>query len=322
MKNIDVDSYDWESLSVGATARIHCSSPECDHKLDSLTITRIPEGCIFNCFRCSVRGKRTLYSSPSQAFNKLKHLGGYKTNTITHTDPNTKFVLPYDSMNLGYYDSQNIGYKVPSYIWSYLFKFNLTLQDCVNYNIQYSRKLDGIIFPIYDNNSKYSILIAYLIRYVNKTIKYKLVTKHTIYNYNNINNININNNRIIYKLFNMYNTYKHININNNINNINNNILILTEDIISCIKVYKCTQKCYSVYALLTTSVSDYSELKSYDHVILWLDYDAKAKALKTIMNMRGHGIKCSCIITPKDPKWYDCDAISKQIQYKYDAIKK
>lgn len=305
--NKDVANFDWEAMIEGTTARIHCSNYLCDHKKDSLTITRTYDGAIFNCFRCGSKGYVRDCSNPFTAKRKLARLRDKSQTLIKNTTE--YFTLPTDFRNIGFSLINNKNPKkaridAPKHILAYLYQYRLTLDDIIKYNIGFSKKHDGIIFPIYENDK----LIAYLIRYINKDYKYKLITPDYIYNFNNNYKIN---KRILYKI----NTPL---LSDNTVITKNYNLILCEDIISAIILYQGCSLNASVWALLTTNLPPVSEIKKYNFykVILWLDYDAKIKALKHSQHLNFNGIKCETIITPKDPKDYEITYIRNKLTEK------
>ena len=45
-------------------------------------------------------------------------------------------------------------------------------------------------------------------------------------------------------------------------------------------------------------------LSSYEEVIIWLDYDKKAKMIRDVLKFQSFGIKARRVLTVKDPKAY------------------
>lgn len=289
MKNSDVNNYDWESLPVGETVRIHCSHYLCEHKKDSLTITRTPDGAVFNCFRCHSKGFVGEVSNPRTARHKLKRLREGTQVVI----PNTKrFRLPKDFINIGRIQSENNTNLIPKYITGYLYKYGLYIEQFIRFNIGYSHKYDGIIFPIYEDSK----LVAYLIRFINKDYKYKLITPELIYNFNNNYKLN---KRIVWSTG---------------NSIPQDVHVLCEDIISAIRIYEATG--FNVIALLTTSLPPLNYIPKDHRIIIWLDYDAKFKALRHSQHLNFNGYRCQTLITEKDPKEYKPIIISNKLYEK------
>jgi hypothetical protein len=262
----------------GETVKLNCDSDECAHRTrPALSLSRRFDGAVYYCFRCGVYGRISTNSTPGHAKSILRRLNGSRHPVNT----TGKLSLPVDFVNLVLMDSKSLQ---TSKVRSWIYQYELDDTDIVHYNIGYSALNDAIIFPIYYNiNSKYE-LVAYLMRFkysnsFNYNTKYKLITKKDY------------NNRIYYY------------INNKLNNkLNNKKLIITEDIISAIKVNKVT-KCDTL-ALLTTSITHQimAYLGQYDTVYIWLDYDQRIKVLNKISFLKSWGINAKAIKTIKDPK--------------------
>jgi len=297
---IEILEYNWQDMYEGETVRLYCSSPTCENKIGkALTLTRLNSGAIYNCYRCGVRGKIGQSSTPKDASRKLKEI---RDGRKTANNPDTYVVeLPNDFISL--LDDSN---KIPAKAFGWIYKYELNLEDIYNYNIGYSNMLGRVIIPIYDNNK----LIAWQGRYIFNNIVVKKY--HTEYNkYNN------NNNKLYYKLFNnnILNNKKEYPINNYNTKIHNILsykqyntsfkqCIIVEDILSCIKVYNKFN--IDSFALLNSTITYNTcadlNLYDYDRVYIWLDWDAKTKALQSSMKLRNSGIDSKTVMTTQDPK--------------------
>ena len=88
-------------------------------------------------------------------------------------------------------------------------------------------------------------------------------------------------------------------------NLNSNTCVITEDIISAIKIHKATS--FDAIAVLTNSIGDdiIITLKKYQKVFVWLDYDIRVSAIKQTSRLKSLGINVTSIITKLDPKGYN-----------------
>lgn len=96
-----------------------------------------------------------------------------------------------------------------------------------------------------------------------------------------------------------------------------NILILTEDVLSACKVYRTFKRSYSVYAILGTyqpKIIPIIEELNPSEIIIWLDGDtAGVFGAKKLFNALSFKYKCRIIETPKDPKCYSPEDIERII---------
>lgn len=308
-----VREYNWQEMDEGETVRLHCDHPMCAHKIGkALTITRLYDGCIYNCYRCGTSGKITRHSTPGAARRKLKEIRNERKNA---GDPNNYMVvLPNDFISLVFnqvYGATSIYDVVPSIAYSWLYRYELDSNDMYTYNIGYSPKLQRVIIPIYENNT----LIGWQGRDVyyerNKAnyilnIKDNKQSEKPLKYYTEYNKYINNNKKLYFKILNnSILNFKKDNIYNK-RNINSTlkVCILVEDILSCIKVYNKFK--YDTIALLNSTITDTTctelNLLDYDRVYIWLDYDARIKALRASRKLQSLGIDCKTIRTEQDPK--------------------
>jgi hypothetical protein len=300
----------WQDAVQGDTIRINCDSPQCEDKINpALTITRTSDGCVYNCYRCGRSGAIKTHRSPGQALNKIKELRDERRTFVDNPNLYT-LALPKDFTNLIATTSNDI----PAGAYAWIYKYELSNRDIWEYNIGYSKQLERVIIPIYEKNKDNLYkLIAWQGRdvfydknvklYETGKLKRKPLKYYTEYlkeiNYNNklyFKIINNKNNKLINKIINKYNNKLYINKYYKI--------ILVEDILSAIKVYNKYK--YNTVALLNSSVHDGLvkdlELYKYKHVILWLDYDARIKAMKYVLKLKQLGIPARTHVTTCDPK--------------------
>ena len=83
------------------------------------------------------------------------------------------------------------------------------------------------------------------------------------------------------------------------------VCVLTEDIVSAIKVGHNPKVCASPLFGSHISMTRFLQLKKkYDTILVWLDKDVQTKAVKYAANGRVLGLDVRNIITDNDPKSY------------------
>ena len=89
-------------------------------------------------------------------------------------------------------------------------------------------------------------------------------------------------------------------------------VVLTEDIISAIKVTRIGSVCASPLFGSHVSTKRLLRLKKfYGTIKVWLDYDKHQYSQQVSNTARALGIDCQSIVTPKDPKEYNTKEISE-----------
>ena len=91
---------------------------------------------------------------------------------------------------------------------------------------------------------------------------------------------------------------------------NKSKVVLVEDVVSAIKI----GRQFNCIALLTTSMPNefIQELaRSGRAVIIWLDYDKRAKMIRDVLKLQSFGIKARRVLTVKDPKAYSDEEIKE-----------
>ena len=305
----ELDINDWQSLHEGETIRVACSHWKCQGKSNAFTITRTYDGCVYNCYRCGTTSAIHLGSSPSSAQRKLKQLRQQRRNA----DPDDFVVaLPNDFIPMITHHKD-----IPPQAYGWIYKYELTDDDIYKHHIGYAPNIQRVVVPIFDvirlaNGLQAHKLVAWQGRDIfydrnltlfdkgilkRKPMRYYTESKSNIHHYNNkimnnkiriISNSNNSNNKIYFKIISKSN--------------NNNNIIIIEDILSCIKVYNKYQ-CDSV-ALLNSTITNnlVNLLKQYQHVIIWLDWDARTKSIKASRQLQSQGIRATTIRTSLDPK--------------------
>ncbi len=166
--------------------------------------------------------------------------------------------------------------NLPKIVLDYLNSFYLTKQNIKETNIFWSDYYQRVCFPVF---SKDKHLLAWQGRYLgNDTRKPKWFSQ------GNLKDI------------------LHI-----IKPKHNSTLVLTEDIVSAIRVGSQENFCASP---LFGSHIDIKKLYQYDFAIrpnqylLWLDKDKEIESYKFTQNARQSGLPCVTIVTDRDPKTY------------------
>jgi hypothetical protein len=170
--------------------------------------------------------------------------------------------------------------RIPAKAYAWLYKYELEDSDLCDYNIGFSNKLQRVILPIYH---------AYeLVGWVGRDIHYVKGYKGQKYH-----NEFKGGGRVFFS------TYDN---NSTISDSNKQSWVFVEDILSAIKCSKATG--FPCIALLNTSIGDSTIRHLMEgHVnYLWLDEDARTKALRQIFKYKQHGINITTIYTNRDPK--------------------
>lgn len=291
----ELDIHDWQTMNEGETTRVYCSHWKCQGKKAAFTITRTLDGCVYNCYRCGTSGGIYRGSSPNVALRKLKELrDGRKSQ---HRSSNVLVQLPFDFVPCFTHNR-----SIPPQAFAWIYQYELTDMDMYTYNIGFSSRFQRVIIPIYDTIKMDSGAIGYkLIAWQGRDVFYKRnkelfkvgvlkkdpIKYYTEYNNTIYNNI-YSNNKLYYKIISKSKSKDKI--------------IIVEDILSTIKVYNHYK--VDTIALLNSTITNklVSQFKEYKHVYIWLDWDARVKAIKASRYCQSQGINTTTIRTTKDPK--------------------
>ena len=303
----ELDIHDWQSLDEGETIRVACSHWKCQGKSNAFTITRTLDGCVYNCYRCDTHSAIFMSSSPASAQRKLKEIrDARKLKGKLKFGNDNRVYLPRDFINLVTHDK-----SIPPQAYAWIYKYELNDDDIYKYNIGYAYRIQRVVVPIYDVIRLYNGDLGYkLVGWQGRDIfydrnvelykrgilkrppmRYYIEGNSKLIDYQN----QLNNNKIISKSNKLY--YKIISKSKS-----NNKIIIVEDILSCIKVnnkYKC-----DCVALLNSTITNslINLLRSYKQVVIWLDWDARVKAIKASRQLQSQGICATTIRTSLDPK--------------------
>lgn len=284
----ELDEHDWEALEEGETIRVHCSHWKCEDKNDAFTITRTFDGCVYNCYRCGTSGVLRRSSNPHSALARIRALRGVRHKQIV--EGNMNISLPGDFIPL------ITGSKlIPPQAYAWLYQYEIDEDDFFDFNIGYSPKLERLIFPFYKDDK----LIAWQGRNVqtfNKNTNMYKSNKDILKWYTEYKD---KTNTLYFKI-----SKSEISLNKNKISSHWDNLILVEDLVSAIKVWR-HYLCDTVAILNSTlrhkHIIDLN-MRNYNHVYLWLDPDAYIKALQASHRFRSEGLSCSVVKSSTDPK--------------------
>lgn len=176
--------------------------------------------------------------------------------------------------------------ELPDVAYEFLKKYNITVTDIQNNSILWSPLCERIFFPILDSDNS---LLAYQGRYLGTDTK-----KPKWYSQGDLKNI------------------CHI-----LGNRKAPTLIVTEDIISAIKVSHDTKVKTMPLFGSHISIAKLLQIKPLcDILVVWLDKDKEKESIKFVNIANKIGLKALSIITEKDPKEYTDEEITQWL-YKY-----
>lgn len=234
-------------------------------------------GYLYHCFRCGMKGFRVEgESTPEDIISNKRSRSAMDVSYATKND----LQLPADFSN-----------ELPEQAWLWLNKYGITAEEAHAYNFGYSYFYDRLIMPVYENGSN-SKLIYWQGRNLGKATtekpKYINAKQDRLDIFFRVGQEGIEANREAGRPLRV---------------------VLVEDIISAIKV----GRQYPCIALLTTSMPNefIQSLSSYEEVIIWLDYDKKAKMVRDVLKFQSFGIKARRVLTVKDPKAYSDEEIKE-----------
>lgn len=225
------------------------------------------------CPECAKRGKDNHHDNLAVYPNGAVYCfscGYYQNKSIRY-----KPTLPINTLYKEIALPWDITNDLQERVLQYLNSFYLTKQEIKENNILWSDSIQRICFPVFNGDK----LLAWQGRYLGED-----KTKPKWFSQGNLKEI------------------LHI-----IKPKRNSTLVLTEDIISAIRVGNQENFCASP---LFGSHIDIKKLYQYDFAIspnqyiLWLDKDKEIESYKFTQNARQSGLPCATIVTDRDPKTY------------------
>jgi hypothetical protein len=241
---------------------------DCSGKMDRpLVVTRTPKGWKYFCHRCGEKGKRSANQlSPSEwlAWQKHKEVKEFSTQKDVQ--------LP-------------VGFtrNIPAEGLAWLFKYGITEEDIERYAIGYSRVLNRVVLPVYNQKGK---LVYYqartLIPVTEKNPKYM--------------NVKAQGRKDVWFKACPWASEQ---------------IVFVEDILSAIRVSH-TENCIGLlYAYIPDRlILEYTGFE----VILWLDPDKHNRMLTRVNRWRSFGENIKMIRSNKDPKYYTDEEIEEKLE--------
>lgn len=236
------------------------------------------------CPKCAKRGKDNHHDNLAVYPNGAVYCfscGYYQNKSIRY-----KPTLPVNTLYKEIALPWDITYDLPEKVLQYLKSFFLTRQEIKDNYIFWSDSMQRICFPVF-NKDKH--LLAWQGRYLGED-----KTKPKWFSQGNLKEI------------------LHI-----IKPKQNSTLVLTEDIVSAIRVGSQENFCASP---LFGSHINIKKLYQYDFTIrpkqifLWLDKDKELASYNFTRNARQSGLFCVTIVTDRDPKTYTHMEIKRMLK--------
>lgn len=253
----------------------------------AMTVTHIQNGWIYNCHRCGESGFiPNTNISPGMTKERLDML---KKSQVRHKEAVEKVTLPFDFIPMN--ESRELD-AVPWNAYHWIWRYSLGGEDMLRWNIGWSPSYQRVITPIYEyailNNEQCKKLVGWVgreVKYQRKEEREKAgVAKYLTKKMKGAKRA--------------YFTCPNI--------VDTGHVILTEDIISAIKVWNSLRGKVETIALLTTTIDNDLILQLRNKkIFLWLDGDMLRKSVKTVSRLRSLGLAAYWIHTPKDPKEYN-----------------
>lgn len=199
---------------------------------------------------------------------------------------------PYIGVNLP--EDSDTNYPQQALDWFY--QYDLTKQDIFNNGILWSGKESRLLFPFWNDGA----LLGWQGRYFGKD-----ATKKKWYSRGKLETIchGLYNGRPI--------SFKPGGVGHAMNDATR--LVITEDIVSAIKVSKCGIHAMSIFGTNIKSRWPQIRVLDYQEVVLWLDPDMYTKMVKESRVGVLNGIKTTCVLSTKDPKEHSPEEILNYI---------
>lgn len=163
---------------------------------------------------------------------------------------------------------------IPSLALDWLNKYEITQSEVIDHKMMWSDQMKWLIFPVYGDSFTEQLLGFQARNFSDKGNKY-----YTRGGYDSI-------------------------VNYYGKRSNDGTIVLTEDVISAIKVARQHAAMPLLGSFLT--VEKAKRLRNFfDHLTFWLDYDKIKSAIQQATRMKSQGFKTSIIVTHNDPKSYN-----------------
>ena len=177
---------------------------------------------------------------------------------------------------------QDAGKTIPSMALTWLAKYGILQQEIIDFDVMWSDSLNWLIFPVFGDEHKETLLTFQARNFGNHGKKY--YTRGSVG-----------------AILNYYDQKG--------SRQPEDTLIIVEDMVSAIKI----SRQFVVMPLLGSFLSTDRALRLnrfFDKLVFWLDYDKAESAMKQALRMKVYAFKTSVIITREDPKAYSDEEIS------------
>ena len=262
-------------LEIGETTRsVQC--PFCLKQNGDFAVTRTEDGLLYKCFRVACDSKGFIPSNLGEWVSHSREFLPFNSSIVRKTEE-----YPYESHIINLSENQIL------YLQN---KFELTSEEIILNKIKWCDKTERIIYPILSQNGNTK---GYVSRYYKELSdkKYDGVKSRTYW-------------------INRSNNYYNVSFPHRREYDVKNIFILVEDIVSSIRMARYEQS----VALLSNSIpTNAMSLLSGKDVIIVLDNDATAHALKIKHRYSLFFKSCRVIPIDKDPKDMSDDELVKKI---------
>jgi hypothetical protein len=281
-----------------------------------LSVKRTHDGWVFYCHRCKEEGFISdKDKSPKEVRSMIEKLRTQRENKML-----TKITLPFDFIPMCKDFNQQIcdftEGTVPWAAYHWMWKYDIKEEEIDTFNIGWSPGYNRVIIPIYEYGvfgKRQRIIEDYprkLVGWIGREVecstkeerRAKKIAKY-------ITRKEANNKRIFFVAPFVPKKARH----NVYNWALSNMIVIVEDAISAMKIWKATGA--TTVALLNTNIDNSLMRKCQGKkVVIWLDRDARTKAIGYASRFNQFGIDVLNISTGKDPKAYNQAFIAVQIK--------
>lgn len=260
----------------------------------AMTVTRVSNGWIFHCHRCHVSGVISNNNlNPGQTRARIEALKKIPINKVTE-----KVDLPNDFEQL---TDKDLASEIPWGAYHWLWQYNITEEDFLNFKIGWSKAYQRVIIPLYEWAKFGDEWSSKLVGWVGREVKYSSKEERVKAGIPKYLTRAKKGKRRFFMIMG-----------------EEGKVVICEDCVSAMKVNMSTG--YTTVALLNTSVStDLMRWLRGKTIYLWLDSDMLADSVKQVNRMRELGLDAKHVHTPKDPKAYNTVFIKDTIGRKKDG---
>jgi hypothetical protein len=267
-----------------------CTPPDKDA---AMSVTRVSNGWIYHCHRCHTSG--IVYSdslNPKQTRARVEAAKNGPKNRMT-----ANITLPVDFEPMTDEESCPVPYDA----WHWFWKYGLTNEDIMKYNVGWSANFNRVIIPLYEYAQLGDELAHKLVGWIGREIECQTKEERK------------RRGIVKYMTKSKKGRRRYFQAPGHPDTV-----VICEDALSAMNINIATG--YTVIALLNTAVSnDLMRFCRGKKVYLWLDGDMLAHSVQTVNRMRSLGLNAKNIHTPKDPKEYNSLFIREQIHGKADV---